>query len=62
VRQDCGLELTPGGSPYPCGPAVDPLPYGAQRNGCSRASEACALLDRSSEEVGGAIGVRSPAL
>jgi hypothetical protein len=33
ARQDCGLELTSGGSSRPSGPAVGPLPCGAQRNG-----------------------------
>jgi hypothetical protein len=45
-----------------CGSAVGPLSCGAQRNGRFRAAEACAPFSRSSEEVGGVAGVRTPAL
>jgi hypothetical protein len=62
VQQDCGLELTPDGSPCPCGLAVDPLPYGAQLDRRSRAAETCTSSDRSSEKVEGMISVCPPAL
>jgi hypothetical protein len=35
ARQDCGLELTSGGSPRPSGPVVGPLPCGASGTGAS---------------------------
>jgi hypothetical protein len=48
--------------PHPSGPAVGPLLCGAQRDGHFRVVETYAPSSRSSEKVGGATGVRPPAL
>jgi hypothetical protein len=57
-----GSSSRPAGPPCPSGPSVDPLPYGAQRDGHSRAAKICAPPDRSLQEVGGAFGACPPAL
>jgi hypothetical protein len=45
ARKDCGVELASDGSPCPSGPSVDALPYGAQRDGHSRAAKICTPPD-----------------
>jgi hypothetical protein len=62
VRQDRGLELTPGGSLRLRRPANDPFSCDAQRDGRSRAVEAWASSRQPSEKVGEKAVIRPPTL